>query len=303
MNDTFSSAFLSDVDDAAAQRPDNRFTHIAPLYTSPSGPARLYMAQRYGRRYVLKLLKSDFELTPTYQVALRKEFEIGIQLDHPNICRTIGWEKVPELGQAIVMEYVDGDTLEEVIHRHRFTTALARRVFRQLCLALDYMHSKQVVHRDLKPSNIMLTHNGQQVKVIDFSLSDSDAFGVLKCPAGSSGYIAPEQMQPGAVASVAADMYSLGVVMQDMAAATHDWGLLKASQSCMRHNPADRPQTASAIHLPAVHYRWSMAALVATVAALIGLVIGGLVYHDNSTRPTDGIEQPAGDGNTVVSHF
>lgn len=303
MNSKSSSAFLTDVESALGPQPDNRFTHIVPLYTSPSGPARLFMAQRYGKRYVLKLLKPDFALTPTYQVALRKEFEIGIQLDHPNICRTIGWEDVPGLGQAIVMEYVDGDTLETLINQHRLTQSLARHVFQQLCEALDYMHCKQIIHRDLKPANIMITHTAHQVKIIDFSLSDSDAFGVLKCPAGSSGYIAPEQLRSGAATSVAADIYSLGVVMQDMAAVTHDWGLLKSSQACMKHNPDERPQMASAIRLPAVHYRWSLAALVATAVALLGLIIGGLIYHEEGVQSGTGVEQANDDGNTVVSHF
>jgi serine/threonine protein kinase len=303
MNNDSTSAFLSDVESAVNSLSDKQFTHLTPIYTSTSGPARLYTAQRYGKRYVLKLLKPDFELTPTYRTALRKEFEISIQLDHPNICRTFGWEDVPGLGQAIVMEYIDGDTLESLISQHRLTPALARSVFRQLSQAIDYMHSKQIIHRDLKPANIMVTHTGHQVKLIDFSLSDSDAFSVLKCPAGSSGYIAPEQLHAGAVPSVAADLYSLGKVMQDMASATHDWGLLHASQVCVRLDPDGRPQSASAIRLPAVHYRWSMAAIVATVVVLLALAIGGLVYHANSTASDNSIEQVESDGNTIVSHF
>lgn len=301
MNNDSSSAFFSDVESAVDSLSDKQFTHLTPIYTSTSGPARLYMAQRYGKRYVLKLLKPDFELTPTYRTALRKEFEIGIQLDHPNICRTIGWEDVPEMGQAIVMEYIDGDTLESLISQHRLTPALARSIFRQLSQAIDYMHSKQVIHRDLKPANIMVTHTGCQVKIIDFSLSDSDAFSVLKSPAGSRGYIAPEQLLAGAMPTVAADIFSLGKVMQDMASVTHDWGLLHASQACVSPDPAERPESASAIRLPAVHCRWSIAALVVTII-LLGLVVGGLLYQSGSASG-NGVEQPESDGNTVVSHF
>ena len=303
MNNDSSSAFLSDVESAVDLQPGKQFTNVTPIYTSPSGPARLYMAQRYGKRYVLKLLKPDFELTPVYRIALRKEFEIGIQLDHPNICRTIGWEEVPELGQAIVMEYIDGDTLESLINQGRLTQTLARSVFRQLCQAIDYMHSKQIIHRDIKPANIMVTHTGNQVKLIDFSLSDSDAFSVLKSPAGSRGYIAPEQLLAGALPSVAADIYSLGKVMQNMASATHDWGLQHASQACVSLDAAERPKSASAIRLPAVHYRWSMAAIVGTAIILLGLAIAGLVCQMNGTASDNSIEQTESDGNTVVSHF
>lgn len=61
MNNDSSSAFLSDVESAVDLQPGKQFTNVTPIYTSPSGPARLYMAQRYGKRYVLKLLKPDFE--------------------------------------------------------------------------------------------------------------------------------------------------------------------------------------------------------------------------------------------------
>ena len=57
-----------------------------------------------------------------------------------------------------------------------------------------YIHAKQIVHRDLKPSNIMITHNGNHVKLIDFGLSDNDDFALLKQPAGTPGYISPEQI-------------------------------------------------------------------------------------------------------------
>ena len=68
----------------------------------------------------------------------------------------------------------------------------------------------------------MITHNGHNTKLIDFSLSDSDYFNVLKCPAGSSGYIAPEQLQPDAKPDIKADIYSFGMVVRDMARLTGD---------------------------------------------------------------------------------
>lgn len=84
---------------------------------------------------------------------------------------------------------------------------------------MEYMHAKQIVHRDIKPSNIMLTHRGGDVKLIDFGLSDSETFCVLKIPAGTRGYIAPEQLQPNAVSSPSTDIYSFGKVLEYMAEA------------------------------------------------------------------------------------
>ncbi len=87
---------------------DSGFSNISEVYVSKSGFSRLLSAVRYGKRYMLKCLKPDFAFTPVYRQALMKEFEIGLQLDHPNICRTISMEPVEELGECIVMEYVDG---------------------------------------------------------------------------------------------------------------------------------------------------------------------------------------------------
>ena len=191
-----------EVDAAAGVGVHDGFAGLREFYVSPHGHTRLFYASRYGKAYVLKCLKADYLYTPLYRRALAKEFEIGLQLDHPCICRTIGMEDVGDLGQVIVMERVDGCTLESIIKEGSLTRALARRIAAQAAGAVDYMHGKQVVHRDLKPSNIMVTHNGHNVKVVDFSLADSDAFEMLKQPGGTSGYIAPEQLLPGAKADV-----------------------------------------------------------------------------------------------------
>ena len=93
------SGFLTDIDTAAISHVVDAnyvtFLDMKEVYASASGHTRLLSATRYGRRYMLKCLKTDFLLAPLYQQLLRKEFEIGIQLDHPNICRTIGWETLP----------------------------------------------------------------------------------------------------------------------------------------------------------------------------------------------------------------
>lgn len=192
---------------------EDAFSNLHQCYVSISGHTRIFTATKYGKRFMLKCLKNDFLYTPIYRQALAKEFEIGQQLEHPNICRTIDLEKVDNLGTVVVMEYIDGYNLEQLIKKNALSAELARKIAGQLMDALEYMHNKQMIHRDLKPSNIMITHNGQNVKLIDFGLSDSDSFCVLKSPAGTSGYIAPEQMLPAAKAEPRADIYSLGMVL------------------------------------------------------------------------------------------
>ena len=226
------------------------FSDIRECYVSRSGHARIYSARRFGKRYMLKCLKPDFLMTPAYRLVLNKEFEIGIQLDHPNICHTISMEVVPDLGPAIIMEYIDGMTLEAFMEEEKLTKDLARKFVAQLTDALGYMHSKQILHRDLKPSNVMVTHQGHNIRLIDFSLSDSDSFNIFKSPGGTSGYIAPELMQANARSDIRCDIYSLGVLMACMARHTGDRQMRQAAIACMNHAPEKRPASMSEVVIP-----------------------------------------------------
>lgn len=252
---TMSSGYTEDIDkdmdSACMMRRDNTFGNLAECYVSAAGHARLFSATRYGKRYMLKCLKPDFLYVPVYRTALVKEFEIGIQLDHPNICRTVGFEEVDGLGTVIVEEYVDGCTLEELMDNHGLTDDKAMKITSQLMDALEYMHAKHIIHRDLKPSNIMVTAIGGDVKLIDFSLSDSDAFCVLKSPAGTSGYIAPEQLLRGAKSDIRSDIYSLGVVIGQMASLVGNNHLRRMARRCACADVNLRPECISQLRKPA----------------------------------------------------
>ncbi len=226
---------------------ENVFTGITPVYTSASGPSCLYRASRYGRLHMLKAIKPGCGGNPLYGQILRKEFSIGYQLDHPNICRTLGWEKVEGLGQCIVMEYVDGRTLTDCMRQPGFSPELARNILKQLCAALEYLHGKQLVHRDIKPDNILITYNGNNVKLIDFGLSDGDAYTLLKEPAGTRRYLAPEALDPDTRLDLRADIYSLGVLMGDMAGLLHDRRMAQVSRRCTNLRPERRYASAGEV--------------------------------------------------------
>ena len=118
-------------------------------------------------------------------------------------------EEIPEMGTCIVMEWIDGITLE---HWSGKKTE-GEGIFLQLLDAVHYIHAKQIVHKDLKPSNIMITHNGNHVKLIDFGLSDTDDFAILKQPAGTPGYISPEQII-SRQADIRNDIFSIGCILE-----------------------------------------------------------------------------------------
>ena len=134
----------------------------------------LYTASRYGKRYVLKGLSADCQSLTDMLLLQQKEFSLGITLSHPNIAETYSLEEVADCGRCIVMEYVDGITLAEWLATNPSHSARQRAML-QLLDALEYIHSLQLVHHDLKSSNILITRNGQNVKLIDFGLSNTDS--------------------------------------------------------------------------------------------------------------------------------
>lgn len=134
----------------------------------------IYTASRYGRRFVLKTLSSKCAELTDYRLQQEREFQLGIQLVHPNIVATYGLEEINGVGRCIVQEWIDGITLGEWLNSNPTNTA-RERVVTQLLEAIDYLHSLQLVHHDLKADNILVTRNGSNVKLIDFGLSAIDA--------------------------------------------------------------------------------------------------------------------------------
>lgn len=196
------------------------FENISDVFTAyaeiPSGGFnRLYKAKRYGKWFVLKGLKPEFQKKSVYNELLTKEFELGMQMDHPNIAHTISFETDPVAGPCIVMEYVDGCTLKEFLAQ-KPSVAVRRKVAKEVLSAMSYFHGKQIIHRDLKPDNILITHNGHNVKIIDFGLADTDYHGVFKQPAGSDKYAAPEQKSGGVALDCRADLYAFGVILRQI---------------------------------------------------------------------------------------
>ena len=179
------------------------------------GYCRLFKAQRYGRWYVLKGLQPQHADNPQYAAMIEKEFQTAVNLKHPNIVNTYGIENDAVAGRCIVMEYVEGRTLAEFL-KEKPSTARRRKVAMQLLDAMQYYHALQIVHRDLKPSNILVTRNGDNVKLIDFGLADTDDYAILKGPAYTRGYAAPEQTVPDSVIDCCTDIYAFGLVLRQL---------------------------------------------------------------------------------------
>lgn len=206
--DSSTSGYLLDSFEGISRQ----FTDVTILNTSEVNIVA--KAKRYGRWWLLKGLNKQVANETAYIQRLRKELELLMQLEHPFVVTTVGLEMVEDLGNCIVMEYVEGTTLKEWL-KEKHTCKDRKRIAIQLAEAVDYIHTKGIVHRDLKPENIIITKNGNSVKLIDFGLADTCSYAILKQPAGTPQYMSPEQMQT-AVADVRNDIYSLGIVYSKM---------------------------------------------------------------------------------------
>ena len=194
------------------------------------GPFILYKSSRHRRIVAIKCVRPEFRDNPLYWDMLRKEYEIGHSLNHPNIREYYSLDNDPELGSCLEMEWVDGDSLDQLLPECRRNAELRDKIARQILDAVRFMHLKQVIHRDLKPGNILVTRNGQNVKLIDFSLSDSDSHLVLKGNAGTARYASPEQKECGP-ADFRSDIFSIGVILSEMSDSRR---YRNVSRKCMR---------------------------------------------------------------------
>ncbi len=239
----------------------------------------LYSVEREGKRFVVKALTESCRGDLLYESLLRKEFEIGYSLDHQNICRTISFEQFAEMGNAIVMEWVDGRTLDEYISENRHDKVELQRIVEQLCNALSYAHKRQTIHRDLKPQNIIITYNGDNVKLLDFGLSDTDSHTALKEPAGSRKYASPELLRGDKIDS-RSDIYSLGVIVDELFVGQRTAKILRVITRATAYYPDSRYADAEAV---AQALRGGEIRFIYPVLVIVLIAIAYLFYTMNRT--------------------
>jgi serine/threonine protein kinase len=182
---------------------------------------------RLGRRVAIKLLKPALATDPAFRTRFRREAQDAAKMAHPTIVRIFdaGEETVidPRGNEAqipfIVMEYVDGRLLKDIIAEGPVEPAEAVRIVSQVLTALEYSHRAGVIHRDIKPGNIMIAKNGQ-VKVMDFgiarAISDSSAtIAETSAIVGTAQYFSPEQAR-GESVDARTDLYSTGIVLFEL---------------------------------------------------------------------------------------
>ena len=189
------------------------------------GMADVYVAQdlRLNRQVAVKILRSDLARDPSFVTRFNKEALAVAALNHPGIVSVYDSGKEDTPGGPMpymVMEYVEGNTLRDIIHRgERFPLQRAVEIVEGILVALQYSHKSGIVHRDIKPGNIMITDSGD-VKVMDFgiarALSDSGATMTSTWNiVGTAQYLSPEQAT-GSAADARSDLYSVGCLFYEL---------------------------------------------------------------------------------------
>ncbi|MGH7162996.1 MAG: serine/threonine-protein kinase, partial [Planctomycetota bacterium] len=162
----------------------------------------------------LKVLRSDHISSKVQIERLRREAQLAARLNHANIVRSL------DVGESngfyyFAMEYVDGMTVRELLHKRPLKEKEALRIVRDIALALQHAHAEGVTHRDIKPGNIMITREGV-VKLADFGLARGQEPSDLTLEHASIGtpqYLAPEQARRGSDATARSDLFSLGATL------------------------------------------------------------------------------------------
>lgn len=173
--------------------------------------------QLLGRPVAIKVLRPQYSSDPGFLARFRREAQAAAMLSHPNIVAIFdvgqdqGWH-------YLVMEYVQGPTLQEILSTERvLDVARSLNLAVQTAQALGYAHQAGLVHRDVKPGNILVTAN-DKVKVTDFGIARSLAQATVTEPGvvmGTTHYLAPEVIN-GQPATPASDVYAMGVVLYRM---------------------------------------------------------------------------------------
>lgn len=177
-----------------------------------------------SRTVAVKLLASELAKDPAFVTRFEKEAAALATLQHPNIVSIVDKGHSGDT-YFLVMEFVDGPSLREVMRQPTFEVPRALKIVWDICRAIEYAHSKGVIHRDLKPENILFDQQAGGIpKVSDFGLASFNAssgpskFNVTETHVamGTASYMAPEQRIDAKNVDGRADIYAMGVILYEL---------------------------------------------------------------------------------------
>src|SRR5918999_1989113 len=248
----------------------------------------------FVRRVAIKLIRREV-LTAETMRRFETERQILASLDHPSIAKLLDAGRTADGVPYFIMEYIEGEPIDQYCDRHRLTIAERLELFRQVCLAVHYAHQNLVVHRDIKPSNILVTEAGQP-KLLDFGIAkllNPDLMIRGSEPTVSWGrpltpeYASPEQIL-GKPVTFASDVYALGVVLFKLLTGADPYRLReRPAPELERLIPPAEPDT------PSAYARRSLKRADATTARELAKL--------RSTKPRALVRALAGDLDAVTA--
>ena len=243
------------------------------------GYCMIVKCRKGDQTVVLKALKDEYRERLLLRNALKREFKQCQRLNHSGIVRYQGLVEVDGYGLCIEEEYVEGRILQAYL-KEQHTDDEKVAVINQIADALRYAHQQGVNHRNLKPSNVLVTKQGDYVKIIDFSvLSPED----MKPTADATRFMAPELKDETMTADGTADIYSLGTIMKVMGLTLAYSEVIKRCCAFKRSDRysnideflADFNHEGSSFKMPKIGKGTVMLGLIAVVA----IVVGALMYN------------------------
>ena len=246
-----------------------------PILLIVTAYASLYRVTKSGRYFLIKTTKDN---SPQARAMLRREYELSIGCDHPHLVHVYLFEEDSPVGPGIVMEYIEGRTLDRFLAENP-APAVRQRIFEELLSVVDYLHKRGIVHNDLKPENILISRNGDRLKLIDFGLSDNDA-QLLRTPGCTPAYASPELLSGALQPDLRSDIYSIGRLMQLIFAGKHH-GIIRR---CLQPDRERRFE-----NVERLRQRWRRRnrpwhLLLATIGAILFLLPSLLYLHERQTR-------------------
>jgi eukaryotic-like serine/threonine-protein kinase len=182
------------------------------------GIGAVYAAEHVslGHRVAVKLLRGAAAADASETARLRREAQVQVSIEHPNIIRTLDLDQTPDGSIYVVMELLHGISLAERLREGPVPCAQGVYIFLRMCRALDAAHRMGVIHRDLKPGNVFLCYDGS-VKVLDFGMSkfaQAESLTQEGYTLGTPEYMSPEQCI-GAPLDPRSDLYAFGILMYE----------------------------------------------------------------------------------------
>lgn len=229
--------------------------------------AVLYRVRRAGKYFIIKTPKDS---SPQSLAMLQREYELSLGKTHPNIVNIFTYEPHTIVGPGIVMEYVDGRTLADFMAENP-PRAMRERVFVQLLQAVAYIHRCGMVHNDIKPQNILVTRADNDVRLIDFGLSNDDAHFLARTLGCTPAYASPELLAQQEV-DARSDIYSLGVVMCALFGSRYS----RIASRCLSPRREKRYANVEALHNA---FRRNVGPLKIVLIVLLVLLLFAPLFH------------------------